>query len=119
MKQDDLKERTKKFALSVINVIEALSKTVTGKAITNQLIRASTSVAANYRAACRSKSTKDFIYKLGIVEEETDESLYWMELLIESGIVAASRLSDLMVEGNKILAIIVSSIKTAKSRSKK
>jgi four helix bundle protein len=78
------------------------------------LLRSGTSVGANYRAACRAKSTADFISKMGTVEEEADESLYWMELLVEAGIVKAERLEPLMKERNEILAIAVASINTAK-----
>ena len=87
--------------------------------IRSQLSRAGTTVGANYRAACRDKSTANFIYKLGIVEEELDESLYWMELLIEARIQKEHLLADLINEGNKLLSIVVSSIKTAKGKSKK
>lgn len=79
-------------------------------------MRAGTSVAANYRAACRAKSKKDFVFKLGIVEEECDESLFWMELLVKSEIVKEQRLADLMRETSEILKIVVASAKTAKSR---
>ncbi len=79
-----------------------------------QLLRAGTSVGANYRALCRAKSTADFVYKMGIVEEETDESLYWMELLIEAKVIESRKLEHLMEEGNELLNITVASIKTAK-----
>ena len=114
--QKDLKERTKSFALRVIKLVEALPKGRTANVIGNQLLRSGTSVAANYRAASRAKSRADFISKMGTVEEEADESLFWMELLVETKLVDEQRLQALMNEADEILAITVSSIKTAKSR---
>ena len=112
MDERAFKRRTKQFALRVIRLVQALpGGSVTG-VIGYQLLKAGTSVGANYRAACRGKSRKDVISKLAIVEEEADESLYWMELLIEAEIISEERLQDLMQEGNEILAMIVASIKT-------
>ncbi len=116
MGENGLLKRTKMYALRVIQLVEALPTTATSRTIGHQLLRAGTSVGANYRAACRPRSSADFIAKLGIVEEECDESLYWMELLIETGIIEAKLLSELMQEGNEILAMVVASIKTAKAR---
>ena len=82
MDEDELKRRTKRFALRVIKLVAALPKTVEGRTIGNQLVRAGTSVGANYRAACRARSKAEFIARLGVVEEEADESEYWMELII-------------------------------------
>jgi len=113
----NLKERTKAYALRVMHLVESLPHTRTAEVIGRQLLRAATSVGANYRAACRAKSLADFIAKMGIVEEEADESLYWMELLIDSGLVTQNHLADLMDEGNALVAITVASIKTAR-RSK-
>ena len=110
------KQRTKAFALRVIRLVEALPKSPTGGVLARQLLRSGTSVGANYRAACRAKSQADFIAKMGIVEEECDEAVYWMELLIESGIVKAERLADLMREAHELLAMVVVSIKTARKR---
>ncbi len=114
MTQEEMKARTKKFALRVIRLVESLPNTKTANVIGNQLLRSGTSVGANYRAACRAKSTADFISKLSIVEEENDESIYWMELLIESETVKENLLVNLMKEADEILSIIVSSIKTSK-----
>ena len=114
MTQEEMKARTKKFALRVIRLVESLPNTKTANVIGNQLLRSGTSVGANYRAACRAKSTADFISKLSIVEEENDESIYWMELLIESETVKENLLRNLMKEADEILSIIVSSIKTSK-----
>ncbi len=82
--------------------------------LSRQLLRSGTSVGANYRAACRAKSPADFISKMGTVEEEADESMYWMELLIEAGLASQDKIADLLDEANQIVAIIVSSIRTTK-----
>jgi four helix bundle protein len=114
MDKIDLKERTKRFALMVINIVEMLPKGKTIDVLSRQLLRSGTSVGANYRAACRAKSTADFISKMGIVEEEADETIYWMELIIEAGFSRQRELNSLLDEANQILAITVSSIKTAR-----
>ena len=114
MKQNDLKQRTKKFALKIINFVETLPKGRTADVLGNQLLRSGTSVGANYRAACRARSSADFISKMGIVEEEIDESLYWIELLETSGLVSHEKVTDLLNEANQLAAITVASIKTAK-----
>ena len=110
----DLRERTKQYALRVIRLVEALPDTAVAQVIARQLLRAGTSVGANYRAACRSRSQAEFIAKMGIVEEEADESLYWMELLVESRLVRLEQLAPLMQEGDELVAMTVASIKTAK-----
>lgn len=112
----DLKERTKCFALEVINLVESLPRHRTADVLGKQLLRSATSVGANYRAARRAKSPADFIAKMGIVEEEADECVCWIELLTGSGLVSAQRAATLMAEANDLLAITVASIKTAKSR---
>ena len=109
-----MKKRTKKFALRIISLLESLPKGKITDVIGRQLLRAGTSVGANYRASCRGRSKADFISKMGIVEEEADESIYWMELLVEGKIVEYARLESLMKEADEILAIIVSSIITAR-----
>ncbi len=116
MNPDDFKNRAKAFALRNIRLVDALPKSKAGDVIGRQLLRCGTSIGANYRAACRARSRADFIAKMKIVEEECDESLYWMELLIESGQVEAGLLRDLMKEGDAILSVVVASIKTARSR---
>ncbi len=118
MNKDDLKKRTKKFALDVIRFVEALPKGKTAEILGRQLIRSGTSVGANYRAASRARSTADFISKMGIVEEEADETIYWIELLIDSGIVTSPNASQIMTEADELIAITVSSIRTARGRSK-
>jgi len=113
-KSFDLKLRTKQYALRVIRLVNTLPKTRPADVIGHQLLRSATSVAANYRASCRARSTAEFCAKLGIVEEEADESALWIELLIESGIVRRELLADLLAETSEIVAIIVASIRTAR-----
>src|SRR4030066_602802 len=119
MEQSYLKERTKCFALEIIKLVESLPKGRTADVIGRQLLDAGTSVGANYRAACRARSPADFISKMGIVEEEADETIYWMELLIEAKLVQENDSSHLLREANQILAMTVSSIKTVRRKSKK
>lgn len=109
MDEKELKQRTKQFALRVIKLVDALPKTTVGRAIANQLMRAGTSVGANYRAACRSRSKAEFIAKIGTVEEEADESAYWMELIIESGLMKPALVHSLLQEANELVAIMASS----------
>ena len=116
MTQEKMKMRTKQFALRVIRLVESLPNRKTANVIGNQLLRSGTSVGANYRASCRAKSTADFAHKLRIVEEEADESIYWMVLLVEGKIVKENLLANLMDEADQILSIIVSSIKTVKEK---
>ena len=116
MSEPDLKKRTNPFALRILKLVDALPKTTAGRALAAQLVRSGTSVAANYRAARRAKSTAHFLSKLGDVEEEADETLFWLELLEESEIVPAKRLTALIEEANELVAIIVASINTAKKR---
>ncbi|HYO91716.1 MAG TPA: four helix bundle protein [Pyrinomonadaceae bacterium] len=116
MNEQEFKARTKKLALRVIRLVEALPSGKTADVIGRQLLRAATSVGANYRAACRGKSPADVINKLCIVEEEGDECLYWMELLIEAGLIPESRLAELMSETNEIVAMVVASIKTLRTK---
>ena len=110
------KQRTRQYALRVIKLVDALPRDNVSRRLGDQLLRSACSVAANYRASTRAKSMAEFISKMGIVEEECDESLLWMELLIESGRVAARLLNELQEEGNEILAMTVASIKTSKRR---
>jgi len=112
----DLYARTRLYALQVIRLVETLPRGRTADVIGKQLLRSATSVGANYRAARRAKSAADFIAKLGIAEEEADECLYWFDLLVESGLLTREQAADLQAEGNELLAMIVASIKTAKSR---
>jgi four helix bundle protein len=114
--QDEMKQRTKLFALGIIQLVESLPKERTAGVLGGQLLRSGTSVGSNYRSACRAKSIADFISKMGIVEEEADESSYWMELLIEAGIEVNIKMKALMKEAEELLAITVASIKTARKR---
>jgi four helix bundle protein len=118
MNPEEMKARTRAFALRIIRLAESLPNTPTANAIRNQMLRCGSSVGANYRAACRGKSKPDFVSKMGIVEEEADETIYWIELLIDAGIVKHSRVADLLEEADAILSITVSSIKTAKGLGK-
>ncbi len=118
MNEWEFKRRTQQLALRVIRLVEALPQNRTADVIGKQLLRSATSVGANYRAACRGKSIADVVAKLGIVEEEADESLYWLELLVESGLIPAEKLKSLRSETNEILAMTVASIKTLRNKSK-
>jgi four helix bundle protein len=109
-----LKKRTKEFALRIIRMVEALPRNRTSDVLGKQALRSGTSVGANYRAACRAKSRADFISKMGTVEEECDETLFWMELLVESGQVKQTRLVKLMDEADELLGIVVASMQTAR-----
>ena len=117
MDEQAFKQRTKQLALRVIELTEMLPRSRTSEVIARQLLRSGTSVGANYRAACRGKSTADVLVKLAIVEEEADETAYWLELLIESGTVDENRIAELIKETNEITAMIVASIKTLRART--
>jgi four helix bundle protein len=115
MTREEMKERTKSYATRVVKLCSALPADWVAQTLGKQLLRSGTSVGANYRAVCRAKSTADFVNKLRNVEEECDESLFWMELLVENGLVKSSRLAGLMEEADEILAIVFSSAKTART----
>jgi four helix bundle protein len=114
--QEIIKRRTKQIGLEIIKLVDELPNKPSAWEISKQIIRSSTSVGANYRSACRAKSTPDFISKLKIVEEEADETIYWIEILEESNLVSPDRLSIIKKETNEILSIIVASIKTLKDK---
>lgn len=114
---ETIRERTKRFALSIIKFSNGLPKSTSSFVIAKQIIRAATSVGANYRSALRARSKAEFIAKLGIVEEEADESIYWLELLLESNISNSERTKALILEGNELLSIIVSSLKNGQIKS--
>jgi len=116
MTEQEFKSRTKKLALAIIRLVEELPRTRTADVLGKQLLRSGTSVGANYRAACRGLSTADVLAKLGDAEEEADESLYWMELLADSGTVSVSRVAPEMKEMDEILRMTVASIKTLRQR---
>jgi four helix bundle protein len=116
MNEAEMKERTKQFALRVIRLVEALPKTPTAEVIGKQLLRSSTSVAANYRAACRAKSKRAFIYKVTLVEEEADESLFWLEMVVEAKLMPRARVSALIQEANELTAIMTATGRTAQRK---
>jgi len=113
MDQNELKKRTKQFALRILKLTAALPKTIEAKVIQNQLARAGTSVAANYRASCRGRSRAEFISKIGTVIEEADESCFWMELIIEGKMLPETKVDALLQEANELTAILTASRKTA------
>ena len=115
MTREGMKSRTKEYANRIVRVCAALPNNWVAQTLGKQLLRSGTSAGANYRAVCRAKSNPDFINKLRIVEEECDESLFWMELLVDNNLIKLSRLGGLMKEADEILAIIVSSAKTART----
>ena len=114
MTTQELKKRTFEFGIRVVRAVEALPKNETARTLGRQLLRAGTSVGANYRAATRARSRADFVAKLGIVEEECDEALYWMEVIVALQLVRQTRLLNLEAEASELLAIVVASIKTAR-----
>jgi four helix bundle protein len=116
MTENEFKLRTKKVALRVIRLVNTLPMSGVSGVIGKQLLRSGTSIGANYRAACRGKSKADVLHKLAIVEEEADESLYWIELLVEAEIVSEKKLSSLSKEINEILRMTVASIITLRSK---
>ena len=118
MDKNELKQRTKKFSIDVIKFVETAPRLRSLDILTHQLLRSSTSVGANYRSACRGKSTADFINKIVIVEEEADESVYWLELIEESGLINSAALPILKKEANELTAIFTAIGKTAKENQK-
>ena len=110
------KRRTKQLALRIGKMADTLPNTRSADVYAKQIIRSSSSVGANYRAACRAKSTADMINKLKIVEEEADETLFWLEIITESGLLHENRVTDLMKEADEILSMTVASIKTLKEK---
>jgi four helix bundle protein len=114
-----LRDRTKRFALRVLKLCDSLPGTDAARTISRQLLRSGTSVAANYRAVGRARSQAEFVAKMGVVIEEADESLFWLELLVESGIIPKPRLDELTVEANELVAIFVTSQQTARRTSTK
>jgi four helix bundle protein len=113
MNADQLKKRTKEFALRVIKLVTALPKTVEGRAIANQIMRSGTSVAANYRSACRARSRSEFVAKIGIVLEEADETLLWLELIVAAKLLSPARVDSLLREADELVAIMAVTRKSA------
>lgn len=116
MNKNDLKQRTKEYALRIIKLVKSLPNTPEAKIIGNQLLRSGTSTAANYRAVCRARSNPDFIAKLGVVIEEADESAFWLEIIVESGLKRYELVESLLSETNEIISIMVSAAKSAKNK---
>ena len=114
--QEIIKKRTKQIGLEIIKLVDELPNKPSAWEISRQIIRSSTSVGANYRASCRAKSTPDFINKLKIVEEEADETMYWLEILEESKLIESSRVEPIKKETDEILSIIVASLKTLRDK---
>ena len=113
--EQELKERTRHFALRVMKLVDAIPNSVSGRAIANQLVRAGTSVGANYRFACRGRSKAEFCSKLGTVVEEADECCFWLELIMDASLLSRKLVEPLYQEANELTAIFVASIRTAKS----
>ena len=114
MNEQELKDRTMRFALRVIKLASALPTNAVGRTVGTQLLRSGTSVGANYRAACRARSRAEFVAKLGIVVEEADESLYWLEIIMKAGLMTQTRIEPLWKEANELVAIMAASRKSAR-----
>ena len=119
MDAEDLKKRTKLFALRVLKLAAALPNSIEGRAVRSQLVRAGTSVGANYRASCRARSRAEFVAKIGVVEEEADESGYWLELTIDGNLLPEKRVTPLLIEAGELTRIMAKSRVTASSKSVK
>jgi len=117
MNSEELKDRTKQFALRVMRLVDALPKSIKARAIANQLARSGTSVAANYRAACRARSRAEFIARIGVVEEEADETALWLELIIADRILGEKKVLSLLIEANELVAIMAASSISAQKNS--
>jgi four helix bundle protein len=113
-----MKSRTKQFAMKIIQLCQSLPRNREGRLIGDQIFRGETSVASNYRAACRARSRAEFIAKMGIVEEEADETLFWLELIDDIQLLDKTLTAPLIKEGNELLSIVVSSINTARKKAK-
>ncbi len=111
---EELKQRGKQFALRVVKLYQAIPKTDEARIIGKQALRSGTAVAANYRAPCRARSKAEFVAKIGIVVEEIDETVFWLELLVDAGLVERRRMDKLLTEANELLAIFTASQRTAR-----
>ncbi|MCY7409054.1 MAG: four helix bundle protein [Chitinophagales bacterium] len=116
MTKEELKKRTKEFALRIIKVVDSLPKTTSGFVIGKQLIKSGTSVGANYRAACRGRSDAEFLSKITIVEGEADETLFWLEIIVESEMFPKKKLEDIMKEADELTAIFTATGKSMKAK---
>ena len=116
MTNDQLKGRTKMFSIMVINLVEKMPNTISTRVVLNQIVKSATSVGANYRAVCRARSDREFVAKMNIVLEEADETLFWLEIIIEKEWLNKSDIKPIWKEGNELTAIFVSSLKTINNR---
>ncbi|HWR93995.1 MAG TPA: four helix bundle protein [Flavobacterium sp.] len=116
MTTNELKLRTKKFTLDIIELVEKLPTSIAGRTISNQIIRSGTSVGANYRAVCRARSDREFVSKMNIVLEEADETVFWLEIIFEKKWLLDLEVQKLLIEGNELTAIFVSSLKTVNNK---
>jgi four helix bundle protein len=117
-RQQELRDRTKKFALQILRLYKTLPFAADAQVLGKQLIRSGTSVAANYRAACRARSRQEFAAKIGVVVEEADETVFWLELLLDSGLAKPDRVSELLAESRELTAIFTAAYSTARSNSR-
>ena len=113
---EDLRRRTKEFALRIVKVFRALPKSEEARILGRQVLRSGTAVAANYRSACRARSRADFVSKIGITVEEADETAFWLGLIVDAGIIKKSKLESLMAEANELVRIFQATRTTARSR---
>ena len=111
---EELRKRAKQFALRIVKLFRALPRSPVAQIMGRQLLRSGTSVAANYRAVCRARSKAEFVAKIGVVVEEADETVFWLEMLVESNIVRATRMENLLKEARELLAIFAASQRTAR-----
>ena len=116
---EKLKKRTKDFAIRIVKLYRALPNTGDARVIGNQFLRSGTAIAANYRASCRARSNAEFIAKIGVVVEEADETVFWLEMLVDCEIFSEAKMKDMIQEGNELLAIFAASQSTAKKNSPK
>jgi four helix bundle protein len=116
--EQELKDRTKRFALRIMKLVDALPRSVSGRAIANQLVRAGTSVGANYRAACRGRSKAEFASKLGVALEEADECCFWFELVMDGQLLPRTKVEPLHKEADELTAILVASVRTLRAPQK-
>jgi four helix bundle protein len=116
MNEIEMKAQTKRFALRILRLADTLPRTRSGNAIANQIVRSGSSVAANYRALCRAKSRADFIHKASIVEEEADETCFWLEMIIDASLLPLERIKPLLQEGGELTAIAVATRRTTSAR---
>jgi len=116
VQHEELKRRTKAFAIRIVKLYRSLPKSEEARIMGRQILRAGTSVAANYRAVCRARSKAEFISKIGVVVEEADETVFWLEMLVETNIVPGKKMTELLKEANELLAIFAASQRTAKKQ---